>query len=369
MRRRRAATRTRGSTVTMRMASSRSGLTSLFQSNHLYQFDTISQPSPAASLTRQGEHPGSGESAASSRAGTASRRHLPTSTSFSRSSSGRSRAEEEKEWGDKLLGRRGKEGSLQSADCEEDTTWESHDQSMPEDKGRSSNEFKTLLDVKDSNAKTNASNREEISVDVAIERKTNKRAVLTKAHLQNKGTPIQGNIGANQPRKKSMEEWENRLTNRKPKKSAVDRIIEKNKKDSLTKSLTVSVDDLLDLEYQSVHASRNPLRRQRAEGEGVSHLLLQATLITAQKHRQRRFADTRPKSCDSAHLRTGRKTNVEVDSADETTSFIHMEKLSRRKKSKSENLSEDQRFSENDLGRHRKIAIVGENCKGLSSRI
>jgi len=71
-----------------------------------FKFDTISQPSPAASLTRQGEHPGSGESAASSRAGTASRRHLPTSTSFSRSSSGRSRAEEEKEWGDKLLGRR-----------------------------------------------------------------------------------------------------------------------------------------------------------------------------------------------------------------------------------------------------------------------
>ena len=190
------------------------------------------------------------------------------------------------------------------------------------------------------------------------------------------------------PRKKSMDEWVDRLSVRKQKVSVVDRIIEKKKKESLRPSLTVSADDLLDLEYHSVHASKTPLKRQEAFERGpretferVSSFervsrplekLPMSPLLTAQEMRQRRFIDSRPKSFDSAHLLllrrppaddvqgkndpTGIESSMSIDKAD----FEEIQTLGRRKKSKSENFCEEHRFSDNELGkRQRKIGVHG----------
>ena len=185
-----------------------------------------------------------------------------------------------------------------------------------------------------------------------------------------------------QPRKKSMEEWENRLSGKKEKIPAdilIDRIIEQKKKEIVVEAMTASADDLLDLEYQSVHSGNNsprdpvrkPVRKKGAATESDSRslsqqVLLISPLLTAQQSRQKRYADTRPKSCDLAHLRLRRniKRFVRDDSASSMTSDEERvnKKLGRRKKSKSENLSEDQRFSENELRKQRKIGIGG-SCK------
>ena len=190
------------------------------------------------------------------------------------------------------------------------------------------------------------------------------------------------------PRKKSMDEWVDRLSVRKQKVSVVDRIIEKKKKESMRPSLTVSADDLLDLEYHSVHASKTPLKRQEAFERGpretferVSSFervsrplekLPMSPLLTAQEMRQRRFIDSRPKSFDSAHLLqlrrppaddvqgkndpTGIESSMSIDKAD----FEEIQTLGRRKKSKSENFCEEHRFSDNELGRRqRKIGVHG----------
>ena len=178
------------------------------------------------------------------------------------------------------------------------------------------------------------------------------------------------------PRKKSMEEWVDRLSVRKQKISVVDRIIEKKKKESLKPNLTVSADDLLDLEYHSVHAAtRSPLKRQEAFERGQSSRVVDSQklpmspLLTAQEMRQRRFIDTRPKSFDSAHLLRLRRpkedvngdekegTSLSIDEADYNADLVQT--LGRRKKSKSENLCEEHRFSENGLARQRKIGIQG----------
>ena len=84
---------------------------------HLFfQFETISQPSPAPSISRrEGEllpsartHQEVG-SASSSRSSTLSRPNPPGTLSVSRTSSGRSRVEENQEWDAKLLGKPGME--------------------------------------------------------------------------------------------------------------------------------------------------------------------------------------------------------------------------------------------------------------------
>ena len=190
------------------------------------------------------------------------------------------------------------------------------------------------------------------------------------------------------PRKKSMDEWVDRLSVRKQKVSVVDRIIEKKKKESMRPSLTVSADDLLDLEYHSVHASKTPLKRQEAFERGPKETfervssfervsrplekLPMSPLLTAQEMRQRRFIDSRPKSFDSAHLLqlrrppaddvqgkndpTGIESSMSIDKAD----FEEIQTLGRRKKSKSENFCEEHRFSDNELGkRQRKIGVHG----------
>ena len=86
------------------------------------QFETISQPSPAASISRR--DPGElsqfartpqelsrtqqeAPSASSSRSSTLSRPNPPPTLSVSRTSSGRSRKEENQEWDAKLLGKPG----------------------------------------------------------------------------------------------------------------------------------------------------------------------------------------------------------------------------------------------------------------------
>ena len=164
-----------------------------------------------------------------------------------------------------------------------------------------------------------------------------------------------------------MDEWVARLSVRKQKVSVVDRILEKKKKESLKPSLTVSADDLLDLEYHSVHAvtQRSPLARQEAFERGSSkesQKLPMSPLLTAQEMRQRRFIDTRPKSFDSAHLLRLRRPVDDISgfekeatslSTDEADYNADVQKLSRRKKSKSENLCEEHRFSDNELARRR----------------
>ena len=89
-----------------------------FSSHHLFfQFETISQPSPAGSLRRrEGEllpsvrtHQELASSASSSRSSTLSRPNPPNTLSVSRTSSGRSRVEENQEWDAKLLGKPGME--------------------------------------------------------------------------------------------------------------------------------------------------------------------------------------------------------------------------------------------------------------------
>ena len=178
---------------------------------------------------------------------------------------------------------------------------------------------------------------------------------------------LQVPIQVDSPRKKSMDEWVDRLSVRKQKVSVVDRILEKKKKESLKPSLTVSADDLLDLEYHSVHAAtqRSPLARQEAFERGSSkesQKLPMSPLLTAQEMRQRRFIDTRPKSFDSAHLLRLRRPVDDIGgfekeatslSTDEADYNADVQKLSRRKKSKSENLCEEHRFSDNELARRR----------------
>ena len=68
-----------------------------------FQFETISQPSPAPSSTRAET-----ESRRSTESGSGlTRPNPPSSLSVSRTSSGRSRIEENQEWDAKLRGRRG----------------------------------------------------------------------------------------------------------------------------------------------------------------------------------------------------------------------------------------------------------------------
>jgi len=82
-----------------------------------FKFETISQPSPAGSLRRrEGEllpsvriHQELASSASSSRSSTLSRPNPPNTLSVSRTSSGRSRVEENQEWDAKLLGKPAKE--------------------------------------------------------------------------------------------------------------------------------------------------------------------------------------------------------------------------------------------------------------------
>jgi len=83
-----------------------------------FKFETISQPSPAPSISRReagGELSQIGRtqqetpSASSSRSSTISRPNPPTTLSVSRTSSGRSRKEENQEWDAKLLGKPAKE--------------------------------------------------------------------------------------------------------------------------------------------------------------------------------------------------------------------------------------------------------------------
>ena len=168
------------------------------------------------------------------------------------------------------------------------------------------------------------------------------------------------------PRKKSMEEWVDRLSVKKQKISVVDQIIEKKKKESLMPSHTVSADDLLDLEYHSVHATKSPLKRQEAfeKGSNVAEpqKLSISPLLTAQQMRQRRFIDTRPKSFDSAHLLKLRRpakdvSEKELSLSTDEADYTDVQSLGRRKKSKSENLWEEHRFHDNQLGRHRKMGI------------
>ena len=188
------------------------------------------------------------------------------------------------------------------------------------------------------------------------------RSELRKADSVGGGNPSQTET----PRKKSMEEWVDRLSVKKQKISVVDQIIEKKKKESLMPSHTVSADDLLDLEYHSVHATKSPLKRQEAfeKGSNVAEpqKLSISPLLTAQQMRQRRFIDTRPKSFDSAHLLKLRRpaqdvSEKELSLSTDEADYTDVQSLGRRKKSKSENLWEEHRFHDNQLGRHRKMGI------------
>ena len=79
------------------------------------QFETISQPSPAVSISRRepgelsqfGRTQQEAPSVSSSRSSTLSRPNPPGTLSVSRTSSGRSRKEENQEWDAKLLGKPG----------------------------------------------------------------------------------------------------------------------------------------------------------------------------------------------------------------------------------------------------------------------
>ena len=204
-------------------------------------------------------------------------------------------------------------------------------------------------------------------VSAKVKEKSLEKSPLTKGETSElrKADSVGGlQVPVDSPRKKSMDEWVDRLSVRKQKVSVVDRILEKKKKESLKPSLTVSADDLLDLEYHSVHAAtqRSPLARQEAFERGSSQKLPMSPLLTAQEMRQRRFIDTRPKSFDSAHLLRLRRPVDDISdfekeatslSTDEADYDADVQKLSRRKKSKSENLCEEHRFSDNELARRR----------------
>jgi hypothetical protein len=227
--------------------------------------------------------------------------------------------EERAEWDAKLLGKRGNEDQreAQTSDAEAEQEVEG-------------SEEKTLLDFP---FKPKEFETELLSCRVVSRRDDDCPAITS--------------------RKKSMDEWESRLSDQKKKKiSAVDRIIEKTKRKELlglggSKSLDVSVDDLLDLEYQTKHQlPRSPLGRQPAAAGQLPF----SPLLTAQQMRQKRFIEHRPKSCDFAHLRLRRNLHEIEFSGHQTSVSTDKEEnpCLQSKKSNSENVSEDEIFLENE---------------------
>ena len=174
------------------------------------------------------------------------------------------------------------------------------------------------------------------------------------------------------PRKNSLVEWEERLVGEKRQISAVDRIIQKKMNEPSVTSGSASEDDVLDLQYQNVHSPNMQLRRQCAltDIEVMGFERKMSPLLTATERRKHRIVQQRPKSLDVARLRRDMveesDDDVFVSSDGDHLVVPRIEKVHKRRKSKSENQSEDQRFPGNGMPLHQRNGILRIHGEGSS---